>query len=407
MKLLDGKLPLLLDGATGTNLFAAGMPAGVCPEQWILEHPQVIQKLQQSYADAGSDIIYAPTFGANRVALIHFGLEDKVAEMNRELIKITRAAVGHRVLVAGDMSSTALQAEPFGETSFEEMIDIYREQASALKAAGADLLVCETLMSLTDARAAVLAANECKMPVFVTITVNQNGRTISGSSLLQCVLTLQAMGAAAVGLNCSTGPEDMAEFIRPVMPYAKVPIIAKPNGGRMIDGVLQNVVTPEEFAQGIKMLLDAGARIVGGCCGTTASHIAQVRWMLKEYYPEPLPEVEDVIAACYENSVFFLGDTLDLSDPLTCTSDLADEFIELEDAGCNAVLVEINDVNDAQELGMNAYMSHLPIAVRAYTYEGLEEALRLYQGRLIIDSQGDVSEQDVKNLAAKYGAIVL
>ena len=407
MKLLDRNLPLLLDGATGTNLFAAGMPAGVCPEQWILEHPQVIQKLQQAYADAGSDIIYAPTFGANRAALSHFGLEDKVAEINRELMKITRAAVGHRVLVAGDMSSTALQIEPFGDATFAEMVDIYREQASALKAAGADLLVCETLMSLTDARAAVLAANECGLPAFVTITVDQNGRTISGSSLLQCILTLQAMGAAAVGLNCSTGPEDMAEFIRPVMPYAKIPVIAKPNGGRMVDGALQNVVTPEEFAQGIQVLLDAGARIVGGCCGTTPRHIAQVRWMLKEYRPAPLPEIEDVTAACYENSVFFLGDTLELSDPLSCTSDLAEDFIELEDEGCNAVLVEINDISDAQEFGMSAYMSRLPIAVRAYTCEGLEEALRLYQGRLMIDSQGGVSEQEIKTLAAKYGAIVL
>lgn len=407
MKLLDGKLPLLLDGAAGTSLFAAGMPAGVCPEQWMIEHPQAIQKLQQAYADAGADIIYAPTSGANRAVLSRFGLADKAAEINRELMRITRAAVGHRVLVAGVMSATALQTEPFGETAFTEVIDVYREQASVLKSAGADLLVCESLTSLNDARAAVLAANECGLPVIVSITVDQNGKTNSGFSLLQCVIVMQAMGAAAVGLNCSAAPEDMAELIRPVMPYAKIPILAKPDAGKMNDGTPQNALTPEAFADGVKMLLDAGAGIVGGCCGATAQHIAQLRWMLKAYRPKPLPEVEDVVAACCESSAFFLGDTLTLSEPLECTSDLAEKFIELEDDGCNAVLVEINDVNDAREFGMNAYMSRLPVAVRAYTYDGLEEALRLYQGRLMIDSRGGVGEEDIKALSAKYGALIL
>lgn len=404
---LEGNLPLLLDGAVGTNLIAAGMPAGVCPEQWILEHPQVIRKLQQAYADAGSQVIYAPTFGANRIALGHFGLEHRVEEFNRDLLKLTREAVGRRVFVAGDMSSTALQVEPFGDTSFEELLDVYRQQARALKAGGADLLACETLMSLTDARAALLAANECGLPAFLTITVDKNGRTLSGSSLLPCLLTLQAMGAAAVGLNCSTGPDDMAEFLPPVMPYARIPVIAKPNGGKTVDGVLQNVLAPEEFAQSIRNLLDAGARIVGGCCGTAPKHIAQVKWMLQEYRPHPLAEVEDVVAACCENTVFFLGDDLSLSEPLPCHSDLADDFIELEDEGCNIVLVEINDVADAQEFGMNAYMARLPVAVRAHTPQGLEEALKLYQGRLLIDRSGSVEEELMMQLAKKYGAILL
>lgn len=402
----DFELPLILDGASGTNLIAAGMPQGCCTEQWVSEHPLAVQKLQQSYVDAGSRIIYAPTFGANRVSLGRFEAADKADELNRKIMKLTREAVGQRALIAGNMSSTGLQIKPFGETDFEELVGVYREQARALYESGADLFVCETLTSLADARAAVLAAGEFGLPIFVTVTVDKNGETLSDSSLLPCLITLQSMGVNAVGLNCSEGTQGMADFIRAVMPYAKVPVIAKPNAGRTVDGVLQNVVSPDEFAEDMREIMQAGARVVGGCCGTTPKHIERIKWMIRENNFPELPETEDVIAACCETSAFFLSDDLVLSEPLSCTPDLADELFDLEDEVCSVALVEINDVQDAEEFGMNAYMARLPIAVRAQSYEAAEKALRLYQGRLLLDTNSPLEQEQLDEPVKKYGAVL-
>ncbi|MBR5519136.1 MAG: homocysteine S-methyltransferase family protein, partial [Clostridia bacterium] len=157
MDLLNRSVPVILDGATGMNLQKAGMPAGVCPEQWVLEHPDVLRALQRAFVQAGSNAVYAPTFGANRVKLKKYGLENRLAEMNRELVALSRSAVGEGVAVGGDMTSLGLFIEPFGTTSFEEVVEIYREQAEALEAAGVDFFIVETIMQLFEARAAILA----------------------------------------------------------------------------------------------------------------------------------------------------------------------------------------------------------------------------------------------------------
>ena len=149
--------PILLDGATGTNLMSAGMPIGVCPEAWILEHPEVLLQLQREYVEAGSNIVYAPTFTGNRIKLQEYGLEDRLEEINTSLVKLSKEAVAGKALVAGDMTMTGQQLFPLGEMMFEELVDIYKEQAKVLAAAGVDLFVVETMMSLQECRAAVLA----------------------------------------------------------------------------------------------------------------------------------------------------------------------------------------------------------------------------------------------------------
>lgn len=402
------KLPLLLDGATGTNLMEAGMERGVCPEQWILEHPEILQQLQKSYADSGADAVYAPTFGANRITLSHYGLQDKVLEMNQRLVSLTREAVGKDILVGGDMSSTALQIEPFGTTSFDALIDVYAEQAEALKAAGADFIVAETLMSLYDARAAILGAQSTGLPILVTVTLQKNHRTLSGASLLSCLITVQSMGAAAFGVNCSMGPEGMAELIRPLLPYARIPIIAKPNGGVLVDGKLQNILSPTAFAEQMKEILDTGARIVGGCCGTGPEHIAALRKLLDTHIPTPLPEVEDVLAVNNEREVFFLSpDILTPSAPIPCTSDLPDDLIDVEDEGYNVALVKIESVDDALELAANAFMSRLPIAISADDEQALDAALRLYQGRALISVNSELTKPALRTIAQRYGAVLI
>ena len=268
--------PLILDGATGTNLMAAGMPVGVCPEAWILENPQVLLDLQRAYAEAGMDIVYAPTFTGNRIKLKEYGLEDRLEEINRSLVELSRQAVGDDVLIAGDMTMTGQQLYPMGELRFEELVEVYREQAEALYHAGVDLFVVETMMSLQECRASVLAIREiCDLPIMVSLTYNEDGRTLFGTPPEAAVVVLQSLGADVIGINCSTGPMEMIEPVRRMAQYAKIPILAKPNAGlpELVDGQTVYRMTPEEFAEAGKALVEAGAAIVGGCCGTRPEHI--------------------------------------------------------------------------------------------------------------------------------------
>ena len=171
--------PVILDGATGTNLMEAGMPIGVCPESWVLENPQVLLDLQRRYVEAGSHIVYASTFTGNRIKLEEYGLQERLEEINTQLVALSRQAVGDQALVAGDMTMTGQQLFPMGELLFEELVDVYKEQASVLAKAGVDLFVVETMMSLQECRAAVIAIREvCDLPIMVTLTYNEDGRNI-------------------------------------------------------------------------------------------------------------------------------------------------------------------------------------------------------------------------------------
>ena len=234
------KGPVLLDGATGTNLQKAGMPVGVCPEQWILENSEVLIDLQKQYVEAGTDILFAPTFTASRIKLKEYGLEDHLEEMNRKLVALSKeAAKGTNALVAGDLTMTGEQLYPLGDLMFEDLVDVYKEQAKIIAEAGADLFVVETMMSLQECRAAVLAIREvCDLPVMVSLTYNEDGRTLYGTDPVTAVVVMQSLGADAVGMNCSTGPEAMLEPIAKMAEYAAIPLLAKPNAGmpELIDG---------------------------------------------------------------------------------------------------------------------------------------------------------------------------
>ena len=270
------KGPVILDGATGTNLMAAGMPVGVCPEQWVLDNPQVLKDLQKSYVEAGSHIVYASTFTGNRIKLQEYGLEDRLEEINTKLVELSREAVGDQALVAGDMTMTGQQLFPMGDLLFEELVTVYKEQAKVLEQAGVDLFVVETMMSLQECRAAVIAIREVSdLPIMVTLTYNEDGRTLFGTPPETAVVVLQSLGVDAIGINCSTGPMEMVEPVKKMAEYATVPIIAKPNAGLPELEGKQTVykMTPEEFAEAGTALVEAGAAVIGGCCGTTPAHI--------------------------------------------------------------------------------------------------------------------------------------
>ena len=182
---------IVLDGATGTNLMAAGMPIGVCPEAWVMEHQDVLYDLQSAYVKAGINIVYAPTFTGNRIKLEEYGLEDRIEEINTELVRLSKRAVDGKALVAGDMTMTGKQLFPLGDLMFEELVDVYKEQASILDHAGADLFVVETMMSLQECRAAVIAIKEVSdLPIMVTLSYNEDGRTLFGTPPETAVVVL-------------------------------------------------------------------------------------------------------------------------------------------------------------------------------------------------------------------------
>lgn len=424
--------PIILDGATGTNLMRAGMPVGVCPEAWILENPDVLKDLQKRYAEAGSNIVYAPTFSANRIKLAEYGLADRLAEMNRRLVQLTRSAVGERVLIAGDMTMTGQQLCPLGELSFEELVEVYQEQARALAQAGVDLFVVETMMSLQESRAALLAIREvCELPVMVTLTYNEDGRTLYGTPPEVSVVVLQALGADAVGLNCSTGPAEMEEPVKKMAEYATVPIIAKPNAGlpEFADGRTVYRMTAEEFAEAGKRLVEAGASIVGGCCGTTEEHIRALADAVRgKRVRVPLAAHRRILASERalvevdpEGNFLIVGERINPTGKKKLQEELRAGKLELvrrmalEQEQNGAAILDINmGMNgiDEKEMMLQAIREvtaavDCPLCIDTSRPDVMEAALREYPGRALINSVSLEAEKigHILPLAKKYGAM--
>ena len=273
---------VILDGATGSNLRASGMPVGVCTEQWVLEHPEVLQNLQRAYVEAGSQIVYAPSFSANRLSLSMYALEDQLAAMNRALVQLSRDAVGGRAYVAGDMATCGKPVDVEGGVRYEELIEVYREQAQLLVDAGVDLIGLETMMGVTECSAAIEAIRSvCDLPVMCTLTLDAVGAAYFDGYAELAAQTLPALGADAIGVNCGQGPELYVSVIQRMRAHTDLPLIAKPNAGLPViqsDGSAVYGMSPGKFAREMEKLKKAGAGILGGCCGTTPEHIR----MLKE-----------------------------------------------------------------------------------------------------------------------------
>lgn len=285
-EILTGQGIVYLDGACGSNLYLAGMPRGICAEQWILEHEQVMMDLQRGYVEAGSQMIYAPTFGANRAALSLYGLEKQIREYNSRLVDLSRRAVGDRALVGGDLSPTGkVLTSQGGETEVDEVYEIYREQIACLAEEGVDFLVAETMLSVEETMIALDAAQSvCQLPVLCSLTLEADGNALYGGNGVEAVETLQDMGASAVGVNCSVGPDQLENVIRNMKRAARIPILAKPNAGLPLmdeQGNAHYSMGPREFALHMKKLVQAGASLIGGCCGTTPEYIKKTRLLLE------------------------------------------------------------------------------------------------------------------------------
>ena len=286
---LAGRAYLLFDGGMGTLVQAAGLhTVHAVPDLLNLTHPEAIVAIQRQYVEAGADCITTNTFSANRLKLA--STDATVAEVYAAAA--ANARVAGAPLVAGDIGPTGALLEPLGTLTFDEAFDIFSEQARAAEAAGCDLIVVETMADLLEAKAAVLAAVESTtLPVFATMTFGEDGRTFLGTTPAIAATTLSALGASAVGLNCSLGPTELAPLVGELAPHDRALVMAQPNAGlpRIQDGETVFDVGPDEFARAMEAILDAGATVVGGCCGTTPAHIAALSALLDA---RPLPAVE-------------------------------------------------------------------------------------------------------------------
>ena len=432
---------LYLDGATGSNLVKAGMPSGVCPEQWILEHQDVMLQLQKDYVQVGTNILYAPTFTANRVKLAEYHLEKNMTSMIRDLVAISKKAAestpGHPVYVAGDLTMTGEQLKPMGKMELETLIDIYKEQILCLVDAGADLLVVETMMSLAETRAALIAAKEvCDLPVIATLTFEADGRTLFGTDAKTAAIMLESLGASAIGANCSTGPAQMENIISKMVSHTRIPVIAKPNAGLPFldeNGTTCYNMEAEEFAEEMEVLVNAGATILGGCCGTTPEFIRQIHERFGTDAKVAASRRPDGIRYLtserithsfgLDDGFFVVGERINPTGKKALQAQLREgsfekviQFAEEQEA-CGAKVLDINmgmsgideKASMLRALEEVSGVTNLPLSLDSSYVEVLEAALRNYPGRALVNSVSLETEKFEKLLpiVAKYGAMFI
>jgi len=431
--LLEKKV-LFLDGATGTELQKRGMPKGVCPEKWVSENPDVIIDVQRAYKDAGANVVYSCTFGCNRFKLEEFGLQNEVYELNKKLAEISKRAIGEGGFVAGDMSPTGKFVEPFGDVPFDEAVEVYKEQAKGLLDGGVDFFVVETMIDIQEMRAAVIAIREiCDLPILASMTFSDDGRTLTGTDPVSALITLQSLGANAVGCNCSTGPAEMLKVIQAIKPYAKVPLLAKPNAGlpKLVDGKTVFDMPPEEFGKFVPAFLEAGVNLFGGCCGTSPDYIKEIAKYAKNFKPVT-PHVKSVSALSSARKTTFpgigkplsvIGERINPTGKKQLQEELKlNKFDEVrrfahEQKESGAAVLDVNvgmaGIDEKETMvkivKLLSSLTDLPLCIDSSNPEVIEKALRVYPGRALINSISGEEKKLEKLLpiAKKYGAMFI
>lgn len=279
------KGPVIMDGATGTELQRLGMPRGACTEKWVLDNPDKMLLLQKAYVAAGSRLIYAPTFGANEINLSKHGIKDDLKIMCRDLVAISREAADGLAMVIGDISSTGELVEPYGDMEEDELYAIFARQAEAIELANVDLFGVETQMYLDEARIAVKAVKAVsKKPIIVSFTCGPTGKTLWGEDLCDVCAELEEEGIAAFGVNCCGDLDVLCSVLEKLHESTSLPLIAKPNAGMPVikDGISIYDFPIQRMGEYAVKFFERGARLIGGCCGTTPLHIQAIRKALSE-----------------------------------------------------------------------------------------------------------------------------
>ena len=425
---------LIFDGAMGTMLQQAGLQAGECPELWNITRPTDITAVHKKYIAAGANIIETNTFGGNRIKLSHYGLEDKVIELNSAAVKAAKAAATN-IKIAGSVGSTGKFIQPLGELSFDEAVDVFAEQIKALADAGVDYILIETIIDIQEMRAALLAAKSvCNKPVICQLSFSSDGRTVTGTDPQTAAITLSAMGADIIGANCSLGPAQLLPLIEELATNCSCPISVQPNAGmpKLVDGETIFPMTPDEMAEWVPALIKAGATYIGGCCGTTPDHIAAVSAAAKTLHPAQRKQPKQALALTSRSKTVYIGKdepTVIIGERINPTgrkklaADIKEgnfmsvkkEALEQVNAGADILDVNMGVGGIDQALAMKKAVTEIsqlvavPLAIDTSDATALEAGLKAYPGRALINSVSAERERlaEFLPLAKKYGDAIL
>ena len=427
----------IFDGAMGTMLQQAGLPSGYCPEAYNLEQQAIITAIHQAYIAAGATIIETNTFGANRIKLAHYRLEEQVTIINKMAAEIAKKAAGTTVKVAGSVGPTGKLIYPLGDLDFEEAYQAYFEQIKALDSGGVDYILIETIIDIQEMRAALLAAKAASAkPVICQLTFSPNGRTVTGTDPVAAAVLLEAMGASVIGANCSVGPEQLITIIEKLASATTLPLSVQPNAGmpELHEGKTLFPLNPEAMAAYVPALIAAGATYIGGCCGTTPQHIAAIKAAAMNCpaaKPRKKPQTPILSLTSRSKTVqlspllppALIGERINPTGRKSLQKDIKEgSFIAVKKEAllqvqAGAHILDINmgvpGINQAevmkQVIEQIAMLVDVPLAIDTTDAKALEAGLRAYPGRALINSVTAEAErlQEFLPLAKKYGAAIL
>jgi 5-methyltetrahydrofolate--homocysteine methyltransferase len=427
----------IFDGAMGTMLQQAGMPSGYCPEAYNLENPTAITAIHQAYLAAGSTIIETNTFGANRLKLSHYNLQNDVEKINKTAAYLARQAAGTQAKVAGSVGPTGKLIAPLGDLDFEEAYQAFVEQIRALDEGGVDYILIETIIDIQEMRAALLAAKAASTkPVICQLTFGPDGRTVTGTTPAAAANLLEAMGASVIGANCSLGPQQLIPIIQELRDNTTLPISAQPNAGmpELHNGETVFPLNPDAMATYVPALIAAGATYLGGCCGTTPKHISTMKTAALAC-PEPktqrksadisliLTSRSKVVRLSPKLPPALIGERINptgrklLQQDIKTGSYIAVKKEALLQVRAGADILDINmgvpGINQAavmkEAVEQLSMLVDVPFSIDTTDAEALEAGLRAYPGRALINSVTAEPERirDFLPLAKKYGAAIL
>jgi 5-methyltetrahydrofolate--homocysteine methyltransferase len=426
----------LADGAMGTMLQTMGLAPGESPDSWAIRNPEAIQFVHKAYVEAGAEMLTSCTFGANRIKLSHYGLSKEVKTLNCAAVKLARQAAGERVSVGGNLGPTGKLIQPLGELSFDEVFDVYAEQVLALTEAGVDYFIIQTMIDIQEMRAALLAVKQYgKAPVVCQMTFEASGRTVTGTDPATAAITLESLGADAVGANCSLGPEQLLPIVEKMVAATSLPVVLRPNAGMptLQDGKTNFPLSPEQYAAWVPRIVAAGVSSIGGCCGTTPQHIAAVRDALRGLTPVKVASPLR-IAHCLTSrsrTIYFgagfpiqiIGERINPTGRKAMAAELRAgnlttvkrDALAQQEAGAGILDVNAGVPGIDQPALMAKLVEELsqlvtlPLSIDTTDAATLEAGLRVYPGRALVNSVSAEPERLEKFLpiAKKYGAAVL
>lgn len=425
-----GKRILFFDGGMGTLLQEQGLQAGELPETWNLKNPEPIIQIHKAYLAAGADIILANTFGANR---FKYGEDlEKIVTAGVANAKKAVAESGKKAYVALDIGSTGKLLKPMGTLDFEEAVGVFAEIIRVGEKAGADLILIETMSDTYELKAAVLAAKEnSTLPIMATVIFDESKKMLTGASPQVVVSLLEGLGVDALGINCGLGPKQMKEIVKELLKYASIPVIVNPNAGlpRSENGKTVFDVGAEEFAQDMEEIVTMGAWFAGGCCGTTPAHIQAMVEKCKEITPVPITPKNYTFVTSYSTAVELGGRPVIIGERINPTGKskfkqalrdhnidyILEEGVKQEDSGAHILDVNVGlpGIDEAAMMETIVYelqsIMPIPLQIDTTNMEAMERALRIYNGKPMINSVNGKAEimEQVFPLVKKYGGVVV